>query len=312
MNYPYANGIIAAIDNRILDLTQFAKLIKVKRSDFINTLIELGYGESHNTQLDTLINNEISRTKALLDEISPQKHFTDLFYLENDVINIKALYKAKIFAIDNKFIKNLGIFSYPELEDIILNDNLNHLPKDIKKLFTDINTEIADLDNPRLISTRIDNALYRYLLRILEKHRNPILKQYFQARIDIANILTIIRAKALKWDLGQTIEMFIEGGLINKAYLRSAFALKNINNAFRDFYNGRLDNGLRAYSESGNINDLEKYFDELILEMMAEYRFDPFSIGPIVYYFLKKQAEAKNIRLIYANDDIEINKLLKY
>ena len=313
MNYPYANGRIAAIDNDILDRTQLSKLLKTSKSDFVATLVDLGYGNNTDGNLEDLINREISDTKVLLDEISPQKEFTDLFYLENDLINIKAIYKMKIFGYDNfSSFKSLGIFSREQVEKIILSNNFEGLSPEYKSLFTDINKVLEGIDNPRLISAKIDNAVYRFLLKILKKHQNPILKQYFQFRIDTANILTIIRAKRLGWEVEQCGEMFIDHGLISIEDLTKAFYANDLSKMFTTYYQGKLDNGLKGYHDNDNVNRLEMYFDELILELMANYRYEAFSIGPIVYYFLKKQAEAKNIRLIYANDNLDINDLLRY
>jgi vacuolar-type H+-ATPase subunit C/Vma6 len=45
---------------------------------------------------------------------------------------------------------------------------------------------------------------------------------------------------------------------------------------------------------------------------MSEYKNDAFGIGIIMYYYLKKLAEAKNIRYIYANQEVDIDNLLDY
>jgi V/A-type H+-transporting ATPase subunit C len=313
MNYPFANGRIAAIDNYILDRTKLAKLAKVPKKEFNAALVDLGYGEEASGNLEDLINFELLATKSLVDEISPQKFFTDLFFLENDAINIKTIYKMKIFGYKNiDTFKSLGIFSRNELEDIILSGNTFTLSKELKKFFNVINEKITNVDNPRLISAIIDNALYGYILDVLKKNTNPILKEYFQARIDTTNILIIIRAKKLNWDQSQTSEMFLDGGLIPKSKILNAVIKSNITRTFTDYYQGRLDSGLSRYKENGKIERLEAYFDELILSIISVHQFDAFSIGPIIYYFLKKLAEAKNIRMIYANEEIEINNLLQY
>lgn len=40
---------------------------------------------------------------------------------------------------------------------------------------------------------------------------------------------------------------------------------------------------------------IEKY----ILDEMSKYKDDPFTIGPIVNYYLLKKIEAQNIKLLY-------------
>ena len=312
MNYPFANGRIAAIDNHILDRTKLAKLAKTPKKDFQATLVELGYTDSSSGTLEDVINREINNTKALLDEISPQKEFTDLFFLENDAINIKALYKMKIYGLDNDTFKSSGIFSRKFLEDVILHGYMEGLSKELKKFFESINAKIIDTTNPRLISAIIDNCLFGYLLGMLRKKPNPILKTYFQAKIDMTNVLTLIRGKKLNWNQDQISEMFINGGNINISQLTKASLKTDFSNSFGEVYNGKVNSGLKKYKETSRIDQLEMYFDELLLELMKVHEYDAYSIGPIIYYFLKKQAEAKNIRLIYANDGLELNNLLQY
>lgn len=313
MNYPYANGRIAVIENKILDRSKLLKLTKVEKKDFIPTLIDMGYSESGFTSLEEVIDKEILFIKTLLEEISPDKEFTDLFYLENDAINIKAMYKSKIYGINNpiKFMV-YGIFSKAKLEDIIINNNLFGLDNDLKSMFNNINNDLEEVTNPRIVSAIIDNAIYGYLLKVLKKNKNPILKQYFQAKIDLANVLINVRVKRLGWDLAITKDMYIDGGVIKTEELEIAFNLKSMTNVFSNYYHNKLSKGLMKYAEDGDVNQLEMYFDELMLDIMSEYKFDAFNIGPIVYYFLKKQAEAKNIRLIYANQNLEISNLIKY
>ena len=46
--------------------------------------------------------------------------------------------------------------------------------------------------------------------------------------------------------------------------------------------------------------------------MMKVYRDDAFDIGPMIYYYLLKQAEAKNIRLIYGTTELGLGELIDY
>ena len=45
---------------------------------------------------------------------------------------------------------------------------------------------------------------------------------------------------------------------------------------------------------------------------MKEERNESFSIGPIIYYYLQKISEAKNIRMIYASTYFNPSDLLDY
>ena len=55
--------------------------------------------------------------------------------------------------------------------------------------------------------------------------------------------------------------------------------------------------------------------DKLMLEEIKRFKYDAFDIGPVIYYYLLKVAEAKNIRMIYAqagNEQVDMSQLLEY
>ena len=69
---------------------------------------------------------------------------------------------------------------------------------------------------------------------------------------------------------------------------------------------------LKTYFEKPELNQIERLFDLLVLELMKEERNESFSIGPIIYYYLQKISEAKNIRMIYASTYFNPSDLLDY
>lgn len=310
MNYPYAVGSIKVIEANILDRNKLAKLYKLESQEFIKTLVELGYGNTNSKSLEDIIESEILETKATLDSLTPDKRHTDLFYFASDALNIKAMYKKKIFGLNNDIFVKTGVMEKDLLEKVIFHDDFSGLNKELKILFKRINETILGVTSPRLISAKIDQIIFNY---ILEVNRNTTLKTYFQAVVDFNNVITFIRSRNLNWSVDNFLEMYLLGGLIPQELFIKAYSVnKDVDYLFKDFYQEKISKGLKIYFDNENLDNLERYFDKLILMIMKEYRHDSFDIGPIIYYFLTKQAEAKNIRMLYANIDIDISDLLEY
>jgi vacuolar-type H+-ATPase subunit C/Vma6 len=316
MSYPYANGIIKAKENLIFDKSKFSKLIKTEKNDFLKTLVDLGYGNGVNFDgLEDLINHELEDTKKLLDEISPERKYTDLFFLANDALNIKFLYKRKIFGVNHLDIfVSTGTITKDDLHKAILESDLSSLSRDNAKLLNKVNDRVKDLSNPRLISANIDNCVFEYIFEKLKYTFNNTLKTYFQAFIDFANVITMIRCKRLNWNYDQFLEMFLDFGKISENDFKAAYLLQSdeVLGCFKEYYLEKVSKGLKIYLEKKDINFLERYFDSLIINLMKEYQNDAFEIGPIICYYLKKQAEANNIRIIYASNEIDLNDLIEY
>ena len=310
MNYPYAVGSIKVLEANILDRNKLSKLFKLEAKDFIKTLIELGYGSTVSNSLEEILNSEVEETKALLDSLTPDKRHTDLFYFASDALNIKAMYKNKFFKLNNNIFVTTGVIARNILEQAIYHEDYSELSKDLSKFFKELNEKVEGEVKPRILSSKIDQAVFDY---ILKQNRNATLKVYFEAIIDFNNLLTFIRSRNLHWDYHQFLEMYLEGGVIPQEKYAEAYEVnKDVDYLFKDYYHEKVTKGLKLYFEKEDLDILERYFDALTLEIMREYRYDSFGIGPIIYYYLEKQAEAKNIRMIYANKDIEVSDLLEY
>jgi len=316
MNYPYAVGSIKALEGRIMDRGKLSKLIRCEKSEFLKTLKELGYGSgSKGESLEVVIEDELTALKHYFDEISPDREFTDWFFMVNDALNLKILYKRKIFGVEIADIfSGSGTLKKEQLEKAVLGDDFTDLSPDLEKLVKSINEKIEGNLNPRLISCIIDNVLFETIFKRLRFQLVPALKTYFQAFIDCANVLTWLRSRLLNWDYSQFQQMFISNGTIKAEVFSEAYLLNGdaVAHCFRDYYDEKIAKALKGYFERPRLGQVEKRFDDLILELMSFYKDDSFSIGPIIYYYLEKISEAKNIRLIYSSTYLDPNDLLEY
>lgn len=313
--YIYANGAIKVAETRLLDKSKLAKLFNAKEEDFKQYLIDMGYGNQANN-LEGIINSELVKTKQFLDEVNNNNPVIDLFYLQNDAQNIKVIYKSKIFDLDHKdnFV-DTGVIGKEALINYIINEKKDAIPEEYLPLLQDIESKVSNLKNARLISAKIDSCVFGFIFKKLEKYNDETLGYYFKLFIDFANIMTLIRSRALNWGLDKFLEMFVEHGTIEQNDFIEAYSLASdglVKQFTKYSYGEKLAKGLKAYSEDGNLSKFEKFLDELRLKLMKDYSLEFFSVGPLIYYYLEKQAEAKNIRMIYSNKDTEISDLLEY
>lgn len=81
---------------------------------------------------------------------------------------------------------------------------------------------------------------------------------------------------------------------------------------FKDFYHEKPYLSLVKYIETKDIKAFENTLDQLLIDEMKIDRNDSFGMGPIIYYYLEKCCEAKNIRYTYLDSNIEFKELLSY
>lgn len=316
MNYPYAIGNIKAIESRIFDKGKFSKLIRVEKNDFFKTLKELGYAPSINSDnLEDYIQYELVALKQYFDEISPNKRFTDLFFMANDATNIKIMFKKRIFGMEQIDIYTHTGSIQPELlEKAIMSQDYSLLSKELQTLLLGIEKQIEGLSNARIISSKIDNAIYDFIFNQIGFSQAKALRCYFQGAIDTTNVMSWLRCRLLEWDMNELETMFIDHGLIPKAVFLESFTMnKEVSpRAFMEYYDEKIMKALKTYFEKPDLNKIERLLDLLVLELIKEERNESFSIGPIIYYYLQKISEAKNIRMIYASAYFNPSDLLDY
>lgn len=306
MNYPYANGIISVIENKVLDRNKLYVLSKYEKKDFIKVLLAMNYGGSGET-LEDLIASENNRVKDLLKEISPKKEDTNLFYLVNDAQNIKILYKIKVYNLDKyDLLSENGTMDLEILSQAIIDNNFINAPKRLKELVTKINSHLTDDINPKNLSSLIDNSIYSYAIKATNNH---ILKKYLTYRIDFNNVISMLRSKNLNWDKSEYFKMFLDNGSISKNVLENVYeaSKEELIKCLEVFYDGKISKVLKKIT---SLDECQLEFERLMLELMKEYKNEPLNIGPVIYYYLLKQAEAQNIRILYSLDKVDIKDLL--
>lgn len=306
MNYPYANGIISVIENKVLDRNKLYVLSKYEKKEFIKVLLAMNYGGSGET-LEDLIASENNRVKDLLKEISPKKEDTNLFYLVNDAQNIKILYKIKVYNLDKyDLLSENGTMDLEILSQAIIDNNFTNAPKRLKELVTKINSHLTDDINPKNLSYLIDNSIYSYAIKATNNH---ILKKYLTYRIDFNNVISMLRSKNLNWNKSEYFKMFLDNGSISKNVLENVYeaSKEELIKCLEVFYDGKISKVLKKIT---SIDECQLEFERLMLELMKEYKNEPLNIGPVIYYYLLKQAEAQNIRILYSLDKVDIKDLL--
>ena len=156
--------------------------------------------------------------------------------------------------------------------------------------------------------------IYDYILKKIRLSFSEPLVNYFKTKIDFSNVLSFVRIKNLNWDYQENIDMFINGGNIALNKIEALFSLKDedVVRSLQEYYNENLSKILNEYYKTNDLSILEIKLDKFQLSLMKQYQNDAFGIGIIMYYYLKKLAEAKNIRYIYANQDVDVDNLLDY
>lgn len=303
-SYPFAVGRITGLSAHLLDEKMWNRLIEANEKDALRILIESGYGTNakEKTEIEALVDAEVSDAYQIAKEIAPEPKLINLFLLPEDAHNLKILLKGLHQRIDTKnLLHSGGSIPIDQLLKAFETDGGGDLPNPIKKAIEALIGE----EDPMMISAGVDRAIFAYIQNVLasKKKNYALVKDYFSLKIDCNNMLAIVRGNALKWDARKVQKMMIQSDTSDLETLLPAVGLPNdqlpkvlAKGSHRDALRKMFD----KYAQDGNIGQLEQAMDQLTFSVIKESRNDSFGIGPIVHYLLRRENEAKALRVLFA------------
>ncbi len=303
-SYPFAVGRITGLSAHLLDEKMWNRLIEANEKDALRILIESGYGTNakEKIEIEALVDAEVSDAYQIAKEIAPEPELINLFLLPEDAHNLKILLKGLHQRIDTKnLLHSGGSIPIDQLLKAFETDGGGDLPNPIKKAIEALIGE----EDPMMISAGVDRAIFAYIQNVLasQKKNYALVKDYFSLKIDCNNMLAIVRGNALKWDARKVQKMMIQSDTSDLETLLPAVGLPNdqlpkvlAKGSHRDALRKMFD----KYAQDGNIGQLEQAMDQLTFSVIKESRNDSFGIGPIVHYLLRRENEAKALRVLFA------------
>lgn len=308
-DFLFANGRIKALEGKLLDRAKWNQLYDADATEAQNILADSGYGaDATNPQdVEDLIDTELTAARELINEITPDPILTDLFLLETDGHNIKTLLKGKIQGVDvDETLTGGGSIPVEELKRAVESERYGLLPIDFEEALKKLDRET----DPRIVSAVVDNAVYTHIKRVLKKHKDPLLAEYFTAKIDFTNLLTIIRSNVLGWEISKVRPLLLDGGEFSQSMLLDAVGLPP-ESLVKQLATGKhsllIKSVLESYLSHKSVTEVEQRLDEAAYNVIHEARNDAFGIGPMANYLMQKLTEAKALRVMFTAKRAGVN-----
>lgn len=298
--FVYQNAQIKSRESKLLTLQAEQRLFDAQNlPDALKVLVELGYGSGADADgVDAIFEKEEENLLALLNEMNVDGAL-DAFYADNDFLNLKTALKA--YATGSK-----GVYlpsGLVKVEDIILaveTDDSSAVFAQMKSAIELAKPLIVDEKgvDPRKIDCIVDKKAYEYKLKAAKKCGKTA-KEYFERKIDFANVGSFFRCRKLHLPIDFFKEGFIDGGKVSVEKYEKIYDLPL--DALCELYKGtHAEREVLSLVESGNIVAFEKESDDALLKIWKDEASDMFSVAPIVSYYLTKKTELKNVKLIVA------------
>ncbi len=302
--YAYITGRVRALEVRLLDKLKMERMVaatSVKAS--FSELEETDYG-SYVSQLkdinnfEELLHDELRRLYFFIDKWSLNRELTDLFRMRYDFHNLKVFlknkFKEKPLPLEKLPFVNLGTVDPKEIEKA---EELLETQKKTTEAF-------EKSKNPQDIDIILDKEYYKLCLGKARESEDKFVINLFRREIDLINIKTFFRCRALKRDKVFFSKVFLEGGCLTKK-LFLEFYEKEENAFLRKLSFTPYAKVIMGYEKEG-LKGLELSCDNFLLEYIKKTKLVTAGLEVLIAYLIAKENEIKLLRSVLTGKISEI------
>ncbi len=302
----YSVARIKVLEKKILNADKIDRMLSAAdASRAFKVLIDSEYGGipvDNPRDFEQMIKYELRSSYELINRITPDEELSDIFILRYDYQNSKAYLKMRMSGTDeDNAVTDAGKYDAKELREMIFEHDTKGLPDNLAKAIDEALKRINIGATPQEIDTLVDTAYTDYCIEVAKKKKSPFLLEYIQTKIDLSNILMMLRVRRMEAEFDLFAEAFDEGGVIEfktfkKAYSQSDEAVPKF---FKNTkYGPKLEKKIEEAIQKGQTWIFGKYLDNVLTSIVSKYNKNLFSVEPVIGYLVEKENEARVIRMI--------------
>ncbi len=301
--FAYALGEIRAKEVKMIPKSEFERMSEMSIEQIKKSLIDFGYNESDNN-IEEDRKKTLSLISHLINNVEKYKDFYRIYFLKNDIYNLKLYLKKKFQEnneLDFKFIE--GTLSEDDIIQISEKEKYDILSKSredikfVKNMFDTIK------NNPvgEIIDVSLEKIYFYFLFKIIDKYRIQFLKYYFTEYIDLINIENLIRFKLLDKDVFSYKEIFYNYGNLKEIDIYTLYDMDIEKIPQKLFSKDYYKNIAKAVDEWINKGDFDRFSlekDNYLMSILKKAKYHAFGIEPLIGYLEGKETEYKNIYIL--------------
>ena len=307
-SYAYAMGRIRSIEGKMLSGAQLDRMIDAKAADdAMRVLAEAEYGLAVGDaegfrDYEKVLDDEYAKLIKLIRELSPEPKLIDIFLLKNDYHNAKAFLKGEFSGnLDESILSQAGLISPQKLKAALLERKFSDIPRILAAGIEEAIESFNKASDPQAVDIVLDKAQFAEMLLEAETLGNAFLTGLVRRYIDIANIGAFVRVKAM----GKAWE-FLRDALLDGGYVGHDLFFRSLQDNLDNFiaavqataYSDLCEEGLKSYQATGSLTVFERKADDFITDYISKAKLMSAGMEIIVSYFVAKQSELKNVRVV--------------
>jgi|SRR5690625_3212065 len=296
MNKIYLSGIYQAKHENLIKKAQVDSLNK---EELINYLKNINYGNGTNYQLlSNILDYELKNVREELNSLSNSNLIGDIFFLKEDLINIKIVYKSIYYNTEIEDYSIVSRFDVNGLEEFFKRGNDSFINTDDLDVFLKLKDVTGDSLKERL--EKIEKIYFTYIYNLTKNNLNEFLP-YINAVNFNNNLLTFLKLRNRNDNKEYLKDLLLKQNVFDNSFFVDLFDKTNeqITEALNTVYFGNLKEGLEHFFITKNTNILENELTNALTDMSQNISYNLNTLGPVLYYLHLKRNEVNDIRWLY-------------
>ncbi|MCI5698142.1 MAG: V-type ATPase subunit [Clostridiales bacterium] len=305
--YTFATAYIGSFVSKLMNKQDLMRLAQAKDLAAIESiLVDFGYGEAkelYDGDIEFFIRREQNRLIRMIFSTVPRKEEMGLFTLPMDYHNVKVSLKSEFLGItpdDNNLVSSGGV-SQQKIMAMVKERNYTHMSSYMRAAIEEAVDTFSRSRDPQMIDIILDKACYEEMYQMALNVDVEFVIDLVKKQIDLLNLKAFVRLRQMgkSWSIYRKV--YLDHGNVpmslftehwEESYSQVAdrlapYKLKEV-----------LEKGAVQIVEKGDFSLLEKLCSDALMEYNKAAKYESFGIAPIVAYWLAKEVEIDNLRII--------------
>lgn len=296
----YACGRVGVLRRGMLRTQQLERLLATHTyAEACRALSEIGYAGAEGSDFQTAADEHVRKACELIVAVTPDPAVTDCFLLRYDAHNLKVLVKSRQLAVKPEYLSRCGTLKPDVLRHAVSERRYHALPAPLADAMNELEKTLARGFDPMTVDAEIDRATYRLIFERLRGARAPKVTRYFTAKVDLLNIVILLRVRRMGKDAAFFARLYLPGGQIGLQSLQKAFDEPDRLGKLAKPYGEKVYRAAAAAAlDADRLPLLEKTADDYLYGLFGDTKYQTDTLDVLIAYLLAAQREATDVRLI--------------
>ncbi len=298
--YAFAVTSVRVKESSLLDAAEMEQLLSATSlSDALAYLAEQGWKIPEGKHSSNrLLQEELLRSWDFIREVAPE---VELFYpllIERDYQNVKAAIKCKLSDLDlSHYFTGPTVLEPHLIVEAVQQRNFHQLPEQMAMVAEEAYDVLVRTGDGQLTDTILDQGALTDMQARAKALGNPLISQIVEFYPVKANIKIAFRSAISGKNQDFLRRAIAECQTLDKNQLINA-ALRGVE-ALQQYLNSTIYAPAVALLVEEPAS-FERWMDDQIMALLEKAKYQFFGPDPLIAYYLAKETEIKNLRMILA------------